>query len=220
MQLYKYQIESIKNIYKKNNWEIQEFNLFNIRALENLRKDVFNDLSGFWTNEVGYLFQSTTDPGKKCINKKGPGNGALFLKSGFHPESLCIDLHNRRIKSAFCSRPTRRYSDGKWAGCKPQTIIRDSDADFDIKDNEKEYIGHFGANMHHASRWILKKIGLYGEGCRVLLIWDEMEFMLKAAKMTDMYRKTSKVTLFSEALFELGKYNEINNIYRGFEQWK
>ena len=220
MELSKKQIKTFSKIYAKNKWKKQEFNLFSIRNLKNLRKDVFNDLSGFWMNGKGYIFQSTTDPSKWCIEKKGPGNGALFLKAGFHPESLCIDLHNKRIKRAFCSRAKKRYSDGKWAGCNPQKILRDSNADFNIK-REKQYVGHFGANMHHANKWrILKNIGRYGEGCRVVVNWKEMDFILDESEKTGMYKNNPKVTLFSEAIFELGQYKEIDDIYKSFDEWK
>ena len=218
MRLKTQQLIDLKKYYHNNGWKIDDFNMSNIRNMNNLRKDVFNDLQIFFINSEGYAVQNTTDPGKRCIENKGPGNGALFLKEGFHENSLCLDLHNQRVKEAFCSRPGKRYSDGKFAGCEPQIIIRIIyDEEWNII-SQKEYTGFFGANVHNAhNTLIVKNIGRYGEGCRVVLRNKDFKFMKSTAKKTDMFLKNPNVTLFSESIFNLDQeIGFINDIYRDF----
>jgi len=219
MQLEKKYHDKIIDFYKKNDWKIDDFNLINFRNLYNLRNDCFNDLSGYFTEDGTFVHQSTTDPGKRTIDKKGPGHGALFLAEGFHENGLCIDIHNKRIGKAFCFRPEKRYLDEKWAGCKPHAIIRDKEADYDIENNKISYDG-VGDNVHPASKYvILDKIGLYGAGCRVYLVWSEFQHALKRAMITDMYLKNSNVTLFSESLFHIDNYDFAMDIYKEFYQY-
>lgn len=218
MKILQAHLNAIKSHYTLSGWEQQDFNLFNIRNLNNLRKDVFNDLSGFFTENEIHVFQSTTDPGKKCIQDGGPGRGALFLKEGFHKKTLCIDIHNKRVGQAFCHRPKLRYLDGQFAGCNLQGIYRDYDRDFNIKNNPKVLYDGRGANVHPAHKYkILRKIGNYSAGCRVYLIWKEFQFALSEAKKTDMYLKNPAVTLFSESMFNLDQdIDFINDIYQEF----
>jgi len=214
MKLKQHHIKMLFSVFEERGYELQEFNNVGLLNMADVGKDIFNDITLWFTETEGEAYQSTLNPAKQSFLKGGlAGIGAPVLTRKQHRNMDCIDLHGKRKIESFCNRPNTRVSDGKYAGCFLQEVQRDTNRDFCLE-NEIIQTGYFGMNIHSAST--LKEvfhIGYYGEGCWVTRNHKNHLRHIAAAKNTDMYLKNPEVTLFHRTGFD---HTELISLYKDF----
>jgi len=214
MKLKQHHIKMLLSTFEERGYEIQEFNNVGLLNMADVEKDIFNDITLWFTETEGEMYQSTLNPAKQSFLKGGlAGIGAPVLTRKQHKFMDCIDLHGKRKIESFCNRRFIRVSDGRNANCQPQEVQRDTNRDFSL-DAEILQTGYFGMNIHPAStlREVLH-IGAYGEGCWVTRNYKNHLRHIAAAKSTDMYLKNPAVTLFHRTGFD---HTELIGLYKDF----
>ena len=184
----KKKLEYIKNLYFKHGIPLKSINLFGIRNEEKQKKDIWNDIIGFFTEDKIYFYKGTTDPGYYWTLNPSLKQGTAHLCLGYHNKIWKISKHRGKY-TALCNR---------WK-CNKTRIWRDinKDTKFD-KNIEKFYKGHFGINLHRASAlYLLNKIGKFSAGCQVLQ--DSKNFNFLISKCIESKQKYFSYFLFDKS---------------------
>jgi hypothetical protein len=186
-------LNQFRTYYIKNNYLIEEANIFGIRYAVNQHLDLWNDLLGIWTANNCYVWSGTTDPSKYFTENKEGGAAHLFF--GFHKNIWQAGIHAQSIPSFAHPALVQTGNAVK--------IWRDVNKDYDFDlGTDKVETGYFGINFHRASKVNnVETIGQYSAGCQVTRDIKDFEFALNLLLNTDKFKKNKKCT-FSYMLFD------------------
>lgn len=189
----------IKHIYKLHGIKSQKIDFFGVRNNERLEDNLWNDPIGVIDNENHnlYMYRGTVDPStyyhEKPMNKKGLAHLCL----GYHKDIWADGKHGKEQYEAFVNR---------WY-CGKQRVWRDVDKNNQYDQNDMIDVGHFGCNLHRASKYKnLRTIGPYSAGCVVVRKNSDFnELKLVARKKQKRY----SLMLFHES--EIPFYDTVIN---------
>lgn len=165
----------------------KEINIFGILNEEYQDKDEWNDYLGIMIGSDVYIWKGTCNPGKKATQESE--KGAAHLVYGYQEDIWVIDTHAANNPSfahkALCSRQE--------AGCKPTTVWRDINKDYDKDNTDPIVSGFFGVNFHRASKIKdVDTIGSYSAGCQVTQHCADFEEILAMIEKQDCVKKNNK----------------------------
>jgi hypothetical protein len=153
----------------------------------------YTDHAGRWTLKA---WPATTDPGTHWLRQPMSPQGTAILKGNMqYPGVYAIGLHKGQYEALV-------QRNG------PVTVIRDYDRDAVLDlDNGREATGHFGINIHRASRTgTSTTVDRHSAGCQVFAdAGDFAEFMALCRAHRDRYGNAFTYTLFDIRALRRGK---------------
>ena len=131
-----------------------------------------------------HVWPCTTDPGTMLLHRPINPKGAAVLKPGQYRGSHRLGLHKGRPALVQAS---------------PVTVYRDNNRD-DVIDYLDEDTGHFGINIHDASRYtIARNAETASAGCIVLANKLDMDSLLAVCKQSaSVYGNSFTLTLIGQ----------------------
>jgi hypothetical protein len=178
--------DKLYKIYAENEIKRQTVNIFGVRKSDNnALNNMYEDVIGFDINGEILIFEGTTNPGKyytvNPINKLG----CAHVKEGFHPDIWQVGIHNpdtRNAHEAFIQTGNKI------------TVIRDKNKNGIIDENEIEYVGFFGINLHGGALSEDDNINGWSAGCQVLRRRSELlNIVLPKIKSLPEFKNNSKM---------------------------
>lgn len=144
----------------------------------------YTDAAGRWTLKA---WPATTDPGTHWLRQPMSPQGTAILKGNMqYPGVYAVGLHKGQYEALV-------QRNG------PVTVIRDYDRDAVLDfNNGREATGHFGINIHRASRTgTSATVDRHSAGCQVFAdAGDFEEFMALCRAHRDRYGNAFTYTLF------------------------
>jgi hypothetical protein len=162
--------EIIIEAFKKKGYvyEPEKVNLFGVRTSYQIT-DKFDDFIGLIFNDLFYLFQGTTDPGKFYSNNPIDGKRTAIMKEGQVVDCYEIGLHKSRYEAL--------------RQCKPMPFFQDTDRDDEIDTNMKVINQLIYANIHGTRDDIeVWRIGKFSAACQVIKRWIDFQDYIKVCK--------------------------------------
>lgn len=182
----------LKNLYLEHGAQWDNINIFGVRDVTNVKKDVFNDYIGVAIDNKVHLFKGTCDPSVYWTKKGGAGakkNGVAHICLGYYKNVYMVGLHK-----GYEAMVQRGSSIKIW---------RDSNNNFRKDDSDIIEKGYFGVNIHRASAYhVLENIGKYSAGCQVIQDPKDFEKFLNIVKGSEKYSKKGKRAKFSYFLLK------------------
>jgi len=191
----------IENYMADHNLPMDEITLVGIRDSKDQDKDAINDQLGFITKTELFLCKGTTEPGVYWVKDKVERNkqGTFHLNEGFHEAIWSIGIHKGY------EALTNQYPQ-----CKPTKGWRDVNYDFTKDAKDVQVCDYFGINFHRMHPIsIVDKVGKYSAGCQVVQDAKNLKYILDTIKNTQMYKGTSKKTVFNYLLFTIDQLPKI-----------
>lgn len=178
--------EKLYNIYFEKNIEIQTVNIFGVRKKDDTAlRNKYDDVIGFDINGEIHLFEGTTHPGKYYTVNPLNQLGCAHVKEGFHKDVWQIGFH---MPDTSFGHEAFVQTGGKI------TVVRDKNKNGLIDNDEIEYVGFFGINLHGGGKAEIDDINRDSAGCQVLRHRTELaNIILPEIKKLDCYKNNPKM---------------------------
>ncbi len=195
----KLSIEILKNVYESKGYSFYDdskpfnVNIFGIRKEVDTNK--FDDYLGISfrdgdLEEVLYLFNATTDPGRYWLNHPMNTKGTAIVVPGQYKGLWAIGKHQGRYIALVQKGKIKVYRDND----------RDNEHDMEVSSIEE---GRFGINCHKSNPYKESYyIDKWSAGCQVLKKAGDLDILLNVViKSSDLYGNSFTYTLFDEKDF-------------------
>ena len=178
----KYEIDEIKNEFKRLNYKWFDFHFVGIRSKKN-EQNIFDDTFCLINGNDIKHFSCTTNPGTfwllNLMNKKG----AALLKPNQYVDTWAFGNHLGQYKAFIQIKPVEVFRDANLNSIAEESKVIDK--------------GIFGINIHRASsNFISKFIDKWSAGCQVINNPNDFKLVLSDAERTKL--KLFTYTLLNE----------------------
>jgi len=184
----------LMSYYQSKRWELDpEFNLFGIRAKDNVSNLLYCDILGMFSSNNSIIGSGTTNP--SVFYAKNPMNksGTAHVIPGFYPDLFTIGKHN----------PGSDIEHDAFIQAGFISVRRDLNKNSKIDTFEPVERGDYQCINFHSQFGHRAEIGYWSAGCQVIYDMALLKQLITLAKQTLKYKKTNRISyglLLSEEL--------------------
>jgi len=192
----------LKNLYHYHDGIWEDVNIFGLRDVAEMSKDVFNDWIGIAIGGKVHMFRGTCDPSvywTKVGGANSAKDGVAHICLGFYERVYMVGVHARKNKN-FAHQALLQIGN-------KIKIWRDGNNNFKKDNYDRTQEGYFGVNIHRASVNHIDKIGRYSAGCQVIQNKGDFEKFMSIITGSKSF-KTSKRYRFNYNLMNVKEIPE------------